>query len=273
MTRPGRPPGRRRPAAADRRRRGGGDREAGHRRGRLVHGRRRLPAGGHRRCRRVGRRRVVRRRREQDGLGRLDRRGLVVADVVGRDGFGLGVGARFGGLAGRDDAGDRGGDDRVRRGRLRRLRRLAGLGRVGRLARSRGRGSRRVSPSERGALLVVAPGCRRSCAGAAGVESPAPSSKAANGFDGRPGSAAAARLRAVRSWFDGTLGGNATLGTGNLGSLDPLGALQSAGHPPGVPNFRDINGLTTVCGRPAGAAWAAPARRRQELPGRAGGAV
>ena len=70
--------------------------------------------------------------------------------------------------------------------------------------------------AERGALRVVAPGCRRS--GAAGVESPAPSSKAANGLDGRAGSAAATRLRVVRSWFDGTFGGNATRGTGNLGS-------------------------------------------------------
>jgi len=35
-----------------------------------------------------------------------------------------------------------------------------------------------------------------------------------------------------------------------------------------VPNLRDINGLTTVCKRPAGAAWASPARRRQELPRR-----
>jgi transposase len=131
-------------------------------------------------------------------------------------------------------------------------------------------GSIPVSPSERGALRVVAPGCRRSGAGAAGVESPPPSSKAANGLDGRAVSAAGARARVARSWFDGTLGGNATRGTGNLGSWDSRVALQSAGHPPRVPNLRDINGLIRVGGHAAGAAWASHALRRQELPGRAG---
>ena len=125
----------------------------------------------------------------------------------------------------------------------------SGAGACGGGAVSAGSAASVVSP-DRGALLAIAPGCRRSCVGAAGVESPPSSSKAANGLDGRAGSAAAARLRAVRSWFDGTLGGNATLGTGNLGSLDPAVALQSAGHPPCVPNLRDINGLAKDCGPP-----------------------